>query len=126
MLPSFLIPFAHVFLVLSQQRGQNGHGFVYYGLDPAGISAAIKAAFVICQLEIDGVTYDCALTHLFQQFLRNGGLASVKDSSYLHQFQNVSSVIEVNSSSNDSNSYSRQGSYRQLPLQSGSESFHEK
>jgi hypothetical protein len=66
------------------------------------------------------------LTHLFQQFLRNGGLASVKDSSYLHQFQNVSSVIEVNSSSNDSNSYSRQGSYRQLPLQSGSESFHEK
>jgi hypothetical protein len=53
--------------------GQSGYGFVHYPLTADGISAAVQASWIICQLNLDEVLYDCSLTHEFVQFLDNGG-----------------------------------------------------
>jgi hypothetical protein len=60
---------------------QNGYGFIHYPLTTAGISAAIQASFIICQLHIDQVLYDCSFTHGFEKFLGSGGFDCFKQQS---------------------------------------------
>jgi len=62
----------------NERTGQNGYGFVHYPLTPAGVSAAIQASFIICQLHIEEVLYDCSFTHTFEKFLGNGGFNMLK------------------------------------------------
>jgi cold-inducible RNA-binding protein len=67
--------------VFNEKTGQNGYGFVHYPLTASGVSAAIQASFIICQLHIDGVLYDCSFTHSFERFLGDGGFEMLKQRS---------------------------------------------
>jgi RNA recognition motif-containing protein len=64
--------------VFNEKTGQNGYGFVHYPLTASGVSAAIQASFIICQLHIEDVLYDCSFTHSFERFLGDGGFEMLK------------------------------------------------
>jgi hypothetical protein len=51
-------------------RVQNGYGFVHYAFDAEGIQAALTAVQCLHQVTMDGVSYDCSISHTLQRLIQ--------------------------------------------------------